>query len=109
MFIHDLGTRFGSTFEFGSFVPPPNPEKLMPFGNQIPDKTIQKQVDRKLLQKCSGSPGIRATVRSGDATITGMIKLESERKPIVRCVSAVQGVRRVVDQLQVAVRKKTNP
>lgn len=80
----------------------------MTLGNQVPDKTLQKHVDRKLMQKCPGSAQIRATVRSGDATITGMIKNEYERKPIVRCVAAVQGIRRVVDQLQVIERKKPN-
>ena len=80
----------------------------MTLGNQIPDKTLQKNVDRKLMQKCPGSARISVTVRSGDASITGMIKNEYERRPIVRCIAAVQGIRRVVDQLQVAERKKPN-
>ncbi|MEO1619252.1 MAG: BON domain-containing protein [Planctomycetota bacterium] len=78
----------------------------MTLGNQIPDKTLQKNVDRKLMQKCPGSSGVSATVRGGDATVTGMLKNEYERKPIVRCVAAVQGIRRVVDQLQVKKREK---
>lgn len=80
----------------------------MTLGNQIPDKTLLKNVERKLMQKCPGSARIKATVRGGDATITGMIKNEYERKPIVRCVAAVQGIRRVADQLQVAERTKPN-
>jgi osmotically-inducible protein OsmY len=79
----------------------------MTFGSQIPDKTLQKNVDRKLMQKCSGSK-IVATVRSGDATITGTIKSEHERRPIIRCVTAVQGIRRVNDQLTLAVKPKLN-
>lgn len=78
----------------------------MDFGNQVPDKTLQRNVDRKLMQKCVGATRITATVRSGDATITGMIRNEHERKPIVRCVAAVQGIRRVVDQLRVEEKKK---
>jgi osmotically-inducible protein OsmY len=77
----------------------------MPLGNQVPDKTILKNVERKLIQKCPGSR-IMARVQNGDATISGMLKHEFERKPILRCVSAVQGVRRVVDQLRVEERKK---
>ena len=80
----------------------------MTLGNQVPDRTLQKSVDRKLMQKCPGSAQISATVRAGDATITGTIKNEYERKPIVRCVSAVQGIRRVVDQLQVLEKKNPN-
>lgn len=80
----------------------------MTLGNQIPDKTLQKNVDRKLMQKCPGSARISATVRGGDATVTGTLKNEYERKPIVRCVAAVQGIRRVVDQLQVLEKKKPN-
>ncbi|MCO8124172.1 BON domain-containing protein [Stieleria sp. TO1_6] len=75
------------------------------FGNQIPDKTLLKNVERKLMQKCSGAKVV-ATVRGGDAIITGTLKNEFERKPIVRCVSAVQGIRRVVDQMKVIERKK---
>jgi len=77
----------------------------MPFGNQIPDKTLIKNVLRKLTQKCTGGTRVSATVRGGDATVTGMIKHEHQRKPIIRCVSAVQGIRRVIDQLQLEERK----
>ncbi|QEF97372.1 BON domain protein [Stieleria maiorica] len=79
----------------------------MTLGNKTSDKTLLKNVERKLMQKCVGSVRISATVRSGDATITGTLRHEHERKPIVRCVAAVQGIRRVVDQLRVA--EKINP
>lgn len=65
---------------------------------------LQRSVDRKLMQKCSGAR-ITAVVRSGDATISGAIRHEHERKLIVRCVAGVPGVRRVHDQLRVDVRK----
>ena len=80
----------------------------MPLGNQVPDKTLLKNVERKLMQKCSGATRISAAVRGGDATITGMIKNEHERRPIVRCVAAVQGINRVIDQLRVAEKIKPN-
>ncbi len=78
----------------------------MTLGNQVPDKTLLRNVERKLIQKCGGGLRLGVTVRSGDATITGTIKNEYDRKPIVRCVSAVLGIRRVVDQLRVAERQK---
>ena len=78
----------------------------MTLGNQVPDKTLLRNVERKLMQKCAGATRISATVRGGDATITGTIKNEYERKPIVRCVAAVQGIRRVIDQLQLVAKTK---
>ena len=44
----------------------------MTFGNKVPDKTVLNNVTRKLSQKCNGSTRISATVRGGDATITGI-------------------------------------
>ena len=78
----------------------------MAFGNKTSDATLLKNVLRKLTQKCTGGTRIGATVRGGDATVTGTIKHEHERKPIIRCVSAVQGIGRVIDQLQ--LQKKPN-
>ena len=77
----------------------------MALGNQIPDKTILKNVLRKIMQKCTAGTKISATVRNGDATVTGSIKQEYERRPIIRTVAAVQGVNRVVDQLQLQKKK----
>lgn len=79
----------------------------MTFGNQIPDKTLLQRVQRKMMQKGTGSNRINATVRSGDVTLTGTIKYEYERKSITRSVAAVQGVRRVLDQLRVEAAKKS--
>ena len=78
----------------------------MTLGNQVSDKTLLNTVERKLMQKFPGAARVSATVRGGDATITGTIKNEFERKPIVRCVAAVQGIRRVVDQLRLATKPK---
>lgn len=77
----------------------------MAFGDKTPDSTLLKNVLRKLTQKCSSGTGISATVRGGNATVTGSIKHEHERKPIIRCVSAVQGIGQVIDQLQLQKRK----
>ncbi len=71
----------------------------------MPDKTLQANVQRRLSQKCSGNTKIQAVVRSGDVTITGMIKHEHERKPILRCLTAVQGIGRVIDQLRLEPKK----
>lgn len=76
----------------------------MSFGNQIPDKTVLKDVTQKLAR--SGTQGkITAAVRSGDVTLTGTIAFEHQRRSIIRFASGVSGVRRVIDQLQVAPKK----
>jgi hypothetical protein len=77
----------------------------MGLNNQIPDKTLLQTVLRKMAQKGAGSR-VSATVRSGDATVTGSIAYEHERKAIIRSVAGVQGIRRVIDQLQLIVKKK---
>ena len=76
------------------------------FGKKIPDNTLLKAVTQKLAQKCPGSTKVSAMVRGGEATVTGTIKHEHERKPIVRCIEAVAGIRRVTDQLTVEDKKK---
>ncbi len=78
----------------------------MRLGNEIPDKTLLKNVIRKMTQKGTGSAKVTATVKNGDATLSGMISDEYKRKAIVRSVAAVQGVRRVIDQLRVEEKKK---
>ena len=71
--------------------------------NQVSDKSLLQSVQRKLLQKCAGGKVV-ATIRGGDATVSGMIKNEHERKPIIRTIQGVQGIRRVIDQLRVIER-----
>ena len=80
----------------------------MALGNQTPDKTLLKNVTQKLVRTGTGSNShVTATVRSGDVTLTGTIRYEHERRPILRIVSAVAGVRRVIDQLRVEQKKKS--
>jgi len=77
----------------------------MAIGNQIPDKTLLQTVQKRLAQKC-GSARVTATVRGGDVTITGVLKQEHERKLILRCLASLQGVKRVIDQIQLEEKKK---
>lgn len=78
----------------------------MSYARPIPDKTLLKSVLQKMTQKGTASNRITATVRSGDATLAGTIAHEYERRAIVRSVAAVQGIRRVIDQLRVVEKKK---
>lgn len=78
----------------------------MSFGEKIPDKTVQRNVDRKMMQKGTSGSRVTATVSSGTVTIAGSIANEYERKPILRSVNNVAGVLRVIDQLRVVVKAK---
>ncbi|MEZ6116978.1 MAG: BON domain-containing protein [Pirellulaceae bacterium] len=78
----------------------------MAIGNNVPDKTLLKTVTQKLLRTGSSSSRITPTVRSGDVTLAGVIGFEHERRGIVRSVSSIPGVRRVIDQLRLIERKK---
>lgn len=75
------------------------------FGEKVPDKTLLKNVTRKMAQKCPSSNKVSAMVSGGEVTLTGTIKHEHERKPILRCAEAVTGVSRVTDQMNVEVKK----
>ena len=77
------------------------------FGNQIPDKTLLKQVIQKLARSGNSSQShVTATVRSGDLTLTGILKYEHERRFIVKSISSIGGIRRVIDQMRVAPKKR---
>ncbi len=78
----------------------------MTIGNQVPDKVLLQNVLKKMAQKGTGGNRVSATVSGGDATITGTISYEHDRKPILRSVSSISGVRRVIDQLTLVVKKK---
>ncbi|PAY21127.1 BON domain protein [Stieleria neptunia] len=79
----------------------------MALGNRIPDKTLLKNVQSRLSKKCSSSPKVSGDVRSGEVTLNGTIKNEVERKQILRAVSSVEGISRVIDRIKVEVRPKT--
>ena len=71
----------------------------------VPDKTILKKVNQRLMKTGLGSRcRITATVRSGQVSLSGNIQYENQRRPAVRAVGSVDGVKGVVDQLQVQSR-----
>ena len=68
-------------------------------GNAATDKALQKLVDRKL-QRSGGIAGLRAMVANGGVTLTGTLKYENERMPLLKALRGVAGVRNIVDQLK---------
>jgi osmotically-inducible protein OsmY len=89
-------------------VPLNHHRKVAPMATRVPDKTILQKVTQRLSRTGTGSRDkITATIRSGDVTLTGSLSYEHQRREIVNAARAVEGVRRVIDQLQVAPRKKS--
>ena len=66
----------------------------------IPDKTILKDVNKRLARTGMGSRcRIAATVRGGQVTLTGQMQYENQRRPVVQAVNRVDGIKGVIDQL----------
>ncbi len=70
------------------------------FGNSAnSDKALQKLVDRRL-QRSAGGSGMKAVVMQGAVTLSGTLKYESQRIPLLKALRGVSGVRSVLDQLK---------
>lgn len=69
-------------------------------GNDNSDKALQKLVDRRLQRTGSGVSGLKAVVTRGSVTLSGNLKYESQRIPLMKALRGVAGVRGVMDQLQ---------
>ncbi|MBN1908482.1 MAG: BON domain-containing protein [Pirellulales bacterium] len=70
------------------------------------DKAILKKVIQNLGRMGSGSRNqVKAAIRNGQVTLSGNIQYESQRRPALKAVRSVQGVRGVTDQLKVPPRK----
>jgi osmotically-inducible protein OsmY len=74
----------------------------MPYDNRIPDKALLNKVTQKLSRCGAGSQlRVHATIRNGTVTLSGVLDFDYQRKPILRALNGVEGVRMVVDQLSV--------
>jgi len=76
------------------------------FGRETtPDKTILKDVNKRLARSGVGSRcRVTATVSRGQVTLTGQMQYENQRRPIVQAVNRVDGIKGVIDQLTVMTR-----
>ncbi len=70
--------------------------------NKVPDETIIQNVTRQLSNRGMQSPcHIAVTAHKGDVTLSGTIQYEYQRIAALHAVRGVDGVRRVMDHLQV--------
>ena len=70
------------------------------------DKDLLKAVNKRLM-RAGGSSQTRltATVQQGTVTLSGTLRHAIQRKSITKAVNGIAGVRRVIDQIQLAPRK----
>jgi hypothetical protein len=74
---------------------------------QVPDKRISQKVEQHISRAGLGShTKVKVTIRKGDVTLSGTLQYETQRRPVLHAVRSVDGVRRVVDQLQVKAAPK---
>ncbi len=73
--------------------------------NQVSDKDLLKTINQRLMRSGGAQSRVTATVQGGTVTLTGTLQYAIQRSPIVKSVTNIAGVRRVLDQLQLAEKK----
>jgi osmotically-inducible protein OsmY len=69
---------------------------------KVRDSTISQRVSEQLANCGIRAPcRITAVTNKGNVTLTGMIQYEYQRRTVMRSTSAIEGVRGVVDRMQV--------
>ena len=73
--------------------------------NIIPDRTIDLKMNQQLANRGMRPPcKVLAASKGGTVTLSGKIQYEHQRNVCTQTVRRVEGVKRVVDQLQVIVK-----
>jgi osmotically-inducible protein OsmY len=74
---------------------------------QVPDRQISQKVEQRVSRAGLGSQAkIAVQVRNGDVTLSGNLQYETQRRPVLHAARGVDGVRRIVDHLQVKAMAK---
>ena len=74
---------------------------------QVPDKRLLQKVEQRLSRTGLGTQSkITVLVRNGDVTLSGTLQYDSQRRPVLQAARGVEGVRQIVDQLQVKAAPK---
>lgn len=68
--------------------------------NPAADKALQKLVDRRLQQSGGSQLGLKAVVVNGCVTITGKLRFDNQRIPLMKSMRGVPGVKNLQDQVQ---------
>ena len=70
--------------------------------NEVSDKELVKTVSKRLQR--GGGGGVIAAIQRGTVTLKGKIRYESQRRPILKIVGCIAGVRGIIDQLRLESR-----
>ena len=74
--------------------------------NQISDKDLLKSISQRLARTGTASRSrVVASVQQGNVTLSGNLLYDIQRSPILKAVTRITGVRRVIDQMQLAPKK----
>jgi osmotically-inducible protein OsmY len=74
--------------------------------NRISDGDLLKSVNQKLSRTGTSSQSkVTASVRGGTVTLTGNLQYANQRIEIVKAASRSNGVRQVIDNMQVVAKK----
>ena len=79
----------------------------MALGNSVPDKTLLREANKKLL-RAGTQTKVTASVSGGCLTLMGTLQYEIQRRPIMRAVNQVSGMRNVVDRMTVQAKKRSD-
>jgi len=75
--------------------------------NQVSDKDLLKAISQRLARTGTSSQSkVNVAVQQGNVTLSGTLQHAIQRSPIVKTVTRVAGVRRVVDQMQHVAKKR---
>lgn len=70
------------------------------------DKTILKKISQHLARISLGSHSrVNVAIHNGQVTLSGNIQYENQRRPALKAVGSVEGVRGVLDQLKMPPHK----
>jgi len=74
--------------------------------NAISDGDLLKTIHDRLQRAGASQDRIRAIVDHGSVKLMGALQFEIQRRSYLKAVSAIAGVQRIDDQMQVAAKKK---
>ena len=78
--------------------------------NQVSDRDLLKAINQRLARTGTASSSkVNVAVQQGNVTLTGSLQHAIQRSPIVKAITRVTGVRRVVDQMQHTAKKAPRP
>lgn len=68
---------------------------------QVQDRAIAQEVNSRLANADLRACRVAVSVRHGDVAFSGTIQYQNQRRTVLAAANGVEGVRRVLDYLQV--------